>query len=222
MVLTHAYARAVSLLLQEASRSGRRFSVLVTEARPDGSGYRMARELRAAGVGSVTMLADAAVAHYIDTVSVVLLGAEAVVGSGGLVGRIGTYQTALLARSAHRPVYAAAESFKFMREYPLGQRDVSRLFPGAPASSNYATLPPPPPPPTSSSSLSSSSSLGEPGTVRAPARRDTARVAAAADTEHRSAPPAPPAAVQATRAPSSSSICRPASTTRRPRTSRSC
>lgn len=57
-------------------------------------------------------------------VDMVLVGAEAVVESGGIVNKLGTYQIAVVARSRNVPFYVAAESYKFARLYPLHQRDL--------------------------------------------------------------------------------------------------
>ena len=42
----------------------------------------------------------------------VLVGADGVVESGGIINMMGTYQTALVAHSMNKPVYVAAESYK--------------------------------------------------------------------------------------------------------------
>ena len=54
----------------------------------------------------------------------VLVGAEAVVESGGVINKLGTFSVALAARAHSVPVYVAAESYKFARLYPLSQRDL--------------------------------------------------------------------------------------------------
>jgi translation initiation factor 2B subunit (eIF-2B alpha/beta/delta family) len=38
--------------------------------------------------------------------------------------QIGTYQTAIVASALKVPFYVAAESYKFARIFPLGQRDI--------------------------------------------------------------------------------------------------
>lgn len=76
-----------------------------------------------------TLLLDSAVAYVMDRISVVLVGSEAVVESGGLVAGLGTYQIALLARALNKPFYALAESYKFLRLFPLSQSDLP-LLPG--------------------------------------------------------------------------------------------
>ena len=72
------------------------------------------------------MLLDSAVAYAMSDVDMVLLGADVVTETGGVVGAMGTYQVALVARAMSKPVYVAAESYKFARLYPLGQKDIEQ------------------------------------------------------------------------------------------------
>lgn len=60
-----------------------------------------------------------------------MLGAEAVVENGGVINKLGTFQIAVCAKAMNKPVYVAAESYKFARIYPLNQR-VSFCIPAAP------------------------------------------------------------------------------------------
>eukprot|EP00003_Mantamonas_plastica_P002476 TRINITY_DN1187_c0_g1_i6.p1 TRINITY_DN1187_c0_g1~~TRINITY_DN1187_c0_g1_i6.p1 ORF type:complete len:170 (+),score=50.04 TRINITY_DN1187_c0_g1_i6:121-630(+) len=99
------------------------FQVMVTESRPDNSGYKMAEKLDEAGI-PVTLVLDAAVANCMESVDVVITGAEGVVESGGIINKIGTCQTAIIASVLKKPFYVAAESFKFARLFPLNQRDL--------------------------------------------------------------------------------------------------
>lgn len=71
----------------------------------------MAKELVLAGI-PVTLILDSGVAYMMETVDMVLVGAEGVVESGGIINMLGTYQTALVASSMKKPVYVAAESYK--------------------------------------------------------------------------------------------------------------
>ena len=59
-------------------------------------------------------------------VDMVLVGAEAVVESGGIINCVGTYGIALCAKALAKPVYCAAESYKFARLFPLSQRDIPK------------------------------------------------------------------------------------------------
>jgi translation initiation factor eIF-2B subunit alpha len=74
-----------------------------------------------------TVILDSAVAYVLPRVSLVLVGTEAVVESGGLVSSVGTAQMAALAKMNGKPVYAVAESYKFLRYYPLGMDDLPRM-----------------------------------------------------------------------------------------------
>lgn len=56
--------------------------------------------------------------------------------SKGLVSSVGTYQVALVAKVMQKPFYALAESYKFLRHYPLSQTDLP-----IPASSDRPSIP---------------------------------------------------------------------------------
>ncbi|KAJ2004491.1 translation initiation factor eIF-2B subunit alpha [Coemansia thaxteri] len=122
-ILVHSYSRVIMGLLRRAVKQNKRFRVYVTESRPDQSGLRAAAELQKLGVPCEVIL-DAAVGYIMQKVDLVLAGAEGVVESGGLINKIGTYQLAIIAKAAKKPFYALAESFKFVRLYPLNQYDL--------------------------------------------------------------------------------------------------
>lgn len=61
--------------------------MIVTETRPDQSGYKLAKKLQDAHV-PVMIIVDSAVAHYMDGVDLVLVGAEAIVENGGIVNMV--------------------------------------------------------------------------------------------------------------------------------------
>ncbi|KAJ1817433.1 translation initiation factor eIF-2B subunit alpha, partial [Coemansia sp. RSA 2599] len=122
-ILVHSYSRVIMGLLRRAVKQNKRFRVYITESRPDQSGLQAAEELKQLGVPCEVIL-DAAVGYIIEKVDLVLVGAEGVVESGGLINKIGTYQLAIIAKAAKKPFYALAESFKFVRLYPLSQYDL--------------------------------------------------------------------------------------------------
>ncbi|KAF9277217.1 translation initiation factor eIF-2B subunit alpha [Linnemannia elongata] len=122
-ILIHAHSRVVSLLLQKAAENHKRFKVFVTESSQTHGGIRSAKVLRAAGIPT-TIILDAAVGYVIDKVDMVLVGAEGVVENGGLINQIGSYQMAIVAKAANKPFYAVAESYKFVRLFPLNQYDL--------------------------------------------------------------------------------------------------
>lgn len=126
-VLIHSYSKTVMGLLLKAYAEKRTFSVYVTEARPTGKGERAVKYLQSFGIPA-TLILDAAVGYFMEKVDVVLVGAEGVVENGGIINQIGTYQIAIIAQAANKPLYAVAESFKFVRIYPLNQYDLPSNF----------------------------------------------------------------------------------------------
>eukprot|EP01094_Clydonella_sp_ATCC50884_P019222 TRINITY_DN3708_c0_g1_i2.p1 TRINITY_DN3708_c0_g1~~TRINITY_DN3708_c0_g1_i2.p1 ORF type:complete len:320 (-),score=106.05 TRINITY_DN3708_c0_g1_i2:249-1208(-) len=123
-VLVHGFSRGVtSVLVHAAASEQKRFSVLVTESRPDNSGYDMVTELHKHGIPT-TLIMDSAAAHLMQKIDFVLVGAEAVVENGGIINKIGTFQLAIAAKAFSRPLYVAAECYKFARVYPLDQFDL--------------------------------------------------------------------------------------------------
>lgn len=85
--------------------------VVTSEGRPDNTGAKVAKELLASGI-PVTLILDSGVGFIMEKVDMLLVGAEGVVESGGIINYIGTFQAALVARSMNKPVYVAAESYK--------------------------------------------------------------------------------------------------------------
>ncbi|XP_025089486.1 translation initiation factor eIF-2B subunit alpha-like isoform X2 [Pomacea canaliculata] len=126
-ILTHSYSRVVMEVLKEAAAAQIHFKVFVTESCPNRAGEETFRELRKHDIPAILIL-DASVGYIMEQVDMVLVGAEGVVESGGIINKIGTYTMALSARAMNKPFYVVAESFKFVRQYPLNQRDVPAAF----------------------------------------------------------------------------------------------
>lgn len=120
-ILTHGYSRVVAAILEQAAAT-KHFDLIVLEGRPDGSGPRVASYY--SKICPVRIALDAAVASIMDQVDIVLMGAECVTENGGIVNKIGTLTVATCAKALSKPVYVAAESYKFSRQYPLSQSDV--------------------------------------------------------------------------------------------------
>ncbi|XP_068658814.1 uncharacterized protein [Aristolochia californica] len=123
-ILVHGYSRVVLEVLKTAAAGGKNFKVCCTEGRPDRTGLRFSKEMATLGV-PVKLLIDSAVAYTMDEIDMVFVGADGVVESGGIINMMGTYQIALVAHGMNRPVYVAAESYKFARLYPLDQKDLA-------------------------------------------------------------------------------------------------
>ncbi|KAJ4717691.1 Translation initiation factor eIF-2B subunit alpha like [Melia azedarach] len=123
-ILVHGFSRVVFEVLKTAAQNKKLFRVLCTEGRPDRTGLRLSNELAKLDV-PVKLLIDSAVAYTMDEVDMVFVGADGVVESGGIINMMGTYQIALVAHSMNKPIYVAAESYKFARLYPLDQKDMA-------------------------------------------------------------------------------------------------
>ncbi|KAF9689836.1 hypothetical protein SADUNF_Sadunf01G0133900 [Salix dunnii] len=123
-IMVHGFSRVVLEVLKTAAQSKKLFRVFCTEGRPDRTGLRLSNELAKLDV-PVKLLIDSAVAYTMDDVDMVFVGADGVVESGGIINMMGTYQMALIAHSMNKPVYVAAESYKFARLYPLDQKDMA-------------------------------------------------------------------------------------------------
>ncbi|XP_062502663.1 translation initiation factor eIF-2B subunit alpha-like isoform X2 [Corticium candelabrum] len=119
-ILIHSRSRVVLTLLKEAASYNKHCTVFVTESCPDRSGLIMQKALQDAGIRAYVIV-DAAVGYIMERIDLVMFGAEGVVESGGIINKIGTYQIAVVAKAANKPVYVVAESFKFLRQYPLNQ-----------------------------------------------------------------------------------------------------
>jgi translation initiation factor eIF-2B subunit alpha len=77
----------LSVLLRAANK-GKKFKVIVTEARPDQIGYTTAKRLLQEANVSVSVVMDTAVAHIMDKVDMVILGAEGIVENGGIINKV--------------------------------------------------------------------------------------------------------------------------------------
>lgn len=108
VILTHSYSRVVMQILLAAARRGNSISVIVTESRPSGLGLKTYHELTQAGIPT-KVIGDAATAYMGEKIDLVLVGAEGVCESGGLLNCIGTLNLALVAKAYRKPFYAAAE-----------------------------------------------------------------------------------------------------------------
>mmetsp|Transcript_6229 Transcript_6229/g.15409 ORF Transcript_6229/g.15409 Transcript_6229/m.15409 type:complete len:397 (+) Transcript_6229:55-1245(+) len=123
-VLTHGWSRVVASILLKAAET-KNFEIILLEGRPDAAGAKAARAYAShESKIPTTVVLDSAMGHVMETVDVVLVGAEAVVENGGFVNKMGTYALATCAKAHGKPFYVAAESYKFARLYPLNQQDL--------------------------------------------------------------------------------------------------
>lgn len=86
-ILTHSRSRVVLQVLKEAAKCNKRFHVYVTESQPDKSGFNMLEELQKHNI-SCNVVLDSAIGYIMDSVNLVLVGAEGVVESGGVINKV--------------------------------------------------------------------------------------------------------------------------------------
>lgn len=86
-VLTHGFSRVVISVLQHALQQGKRFNVIVTEAKPGEIGFQTSQILQDANI-PVTLILDSAVAFVMDKVDLILVGAEGIVENGGIINKV--------------------------------------------------------------------------------------------------------------------------------------
>jgi len=129
VILTHSHSRVVLEVFRKAARAKKHFQVYITESMPDRSGDKMKGLLDKESI-PCSLILDAEVGYIMEKVDMVLVGAESVVESGGIINKIGSYQIAICAREFNKPFYVLAESFKFARLYPLNQQDLANQLKG--------------------------------------------------------------------------------------------
>ncbi|XP_065893570.1 translation initiation factor eIF2B subunit alpha-like [Dysidea avara] len=122
-ILTHSISKVVFQLLKAAADAKKRIMVFIAESGKDKSGWNLHKKLQQHEIPSKVIL-DSAVGFIMEKVDLVVVGAEGVVESGGIINKVGTYQLAVLAKTTNKPFYVVAESFKFVRLYPLNQQDL--------------------------------------------------------------------------------------------------
>lgn len=128
-ILVHSRSMTVFACLKNAHEDMKNIFVYVTESRPDSSGRQMCDMLTKEGIKN-QLIMDASIGIYLEQVDMVMVGAEGVCASGGILNKVGTYPLAICARTVNKPFYVVAESYKFIRMYPLNQADVptSKLY----------------------------------------------------------------------------------------------
>ncbi|KAL0237462.1 hypothetical protein PCE1_000859 [Barthelona sp. PCE] len=129
-VLVFGFSRNVLALIAEASRRTE-FTVDVLECAPSRNGHKMFNMIKTIpGMeDKVTLYPDTYMGSIMHRCDLALVGAEAVLESGGIYNQIGTYQLSITANHLKIPLYVCVESHKMMKEFPLFQSDVPGFKP---------------------------------------------------------------------------------------------
>ncbi len=115
VVMTHSASATVREALEHTPPE----RVVCTVSEPVGEGRELAENLRAAGL-TVDIVDDPDAEHAVETVNLLLLGADTVFHDGSLVNKIGTAGLAKAAKEAGVPVIVACEVIKVT---PVDARD---------------------------------------------------------------------------------------------------
>ena len=129
-ILVHGFSRVVLATLALASKT-KHFNVIALEGRSStpgeiADGIRIVKHLTPYGI-PVKIVLDSAIGYVMSSVDLVLVGAEAVVESGGIINKIGTNSLSIVAKAYKKPLYVACESYKFARIFPVTQNDIPTL-----------------------------------------------------------------------------------------------
>ncbi len=124
-VLTHSLSSTVREVLGLLQG---RATVIFSESRPRLEGHRFGQWL-SAGQLKGQLITDAQLGHFAAQADVALVGADAVLGDGSVVNKVGTYLLALAARDHGLPFYVCYESFKYT-ERTTAEINLEEMDPG--------------------------------------------------------------------------------------------
>ena len=111
-ILTHSYSSTVVAVLKEAFNRYENIELIVTRSGSGSTGEQIARELGLYGL-MVTFIDDTAVGFFLPDVNKVMLGADRVCADGRVINGVGSYQLALLSKTAGIPLYILCDTLKF-------------------------------------------------------------------------------------------------------------
>ncbi|GJE96453.1 eukaryotic translation initiation factor 2B beta subunit [Phanerochaete sordida] len=111
IILTIGHSKTVEAFLKAAAHY-RSYTVIVAETGPSYSGHTMAKALSAAGI-STFLVPDSSIYALMSRVTKVVLGAHAILATGGMFAITGSLLAATAARTHSTPVVVCAGQFKF-------------------------------------------------------------------------------------------------------------
>ena len=119
VILTYANSSVVCKVLLEAwKQQGKRFRVIIVDARPLFEGKALLKTLLEEGV-ECTYVLISALTYVMKEVSKVFLGAHAMFANGALMARVGTASVAMMAHLNSVPVMVCSETIKFSERVQL-------------------------------------------------------------------------------------------------------
>jgi translation initiation factor 2B subunit (eIF-2B alpha/beta/delta family) len=115
-IFTFSHSSVVRKAIMEAAGKGRRFEVILTEARPVGEGLALAKFLGRAGI-PVSLYTDAAMELAVSRCDLVLVGTDWY-WHRGFINKIGTHSAQRIAEEREKDFYILTDSSKFMPTPP--------------------------------------------------------------------------------------------------------
>lgn len=115
-IFTFSHSSIVRKAIMRAARDGKRFDVLITEARPVSEGIALAKHLGRTGI-PVSLYTDAAMELAISRSDLVLVGTDWYWGRG-FVNKIGTHSALRIAEEREKKFYILTDSTKKMATPP--------------------------------------------------------------------------------------------------------
>jgi ribose 1,5-bisphosphate isomerase len=112
VVFTHCHSSTVTHMLAKAKSQGKVFEVICTETRPAFQGRITAKEMLKLGI-KTTFIVDSSARTFMNSIDLVVVGADAITSEGNVVNKIGTGAIALLAHEARAHFYVVSELLKF-------------------------------------------------------------------------------------------------------------
>ncbi len=127
-VMAYDYSSSVNIVLYQAAKDGKLFTVVIPESRTLEGGIKILREVVQWG-HRILFTADAAMGHEVKSCHGVLVGVESLTIDGGFWTTVGTRSLAILAKYYHTPFYVPTELIKIDPKSKVG---VSRKVHRAP------------------------------------------------------------------------------------------
>lgn len=130
-IMTISSSSMVLAALQHAHDARKRIRVICLESRPQREGVEFAKLLAGIEI-DVTLVVDAAMAHFMQDVNLVIFGADTI-SPRGLVNKIGTHALALAADAHGVPAYGLAGTEKFLpasllKRFEIEQQDPREIL----------------------------------------------------------------------------------------------
>lgn len=115
-IFTFSHSSVVRKAIMEAAQTGKRFEVILTEARPVGEGLSLAKFLGRAGI-PISLYTDAAMELAISRCDIVLVGTDWY-WHRGFINKIGTHSALRIADEREKAFYVLSDSSKYMKIPP--------------------------------------------------------------------------------------------------------